>query len=59
MLVKPCLVYYVASEKSSVTEVDLNDISGGRGRGEGLMNAVGALETHGRVCALCVLNRIK
>lgn len=36
MLVKLCLVYYGASEEISVTEVDLNDISGGRGQGRGI-----------------------
>lgn len=34
-------------------EFELKDISGGRGQGQGLVDAVGALETRGRVCALC------
>lgn len=41
MLVKLCLVYYGASEKSSVTEVDLNGISGGRGQGRGIDGCCG------------------
>lgn len=54
MLGKACLIHYRAREEVSMIGTELNKIGGRPGQRRGVDGALGgALETPGRICALC------